>query len=67
LNDLGRLRSPLSPEFSATAKVLKELIAHHVREEESDLWSDAREHFESEERKAMNRLYLSEKKKVRIS
>jgi hemerythrin-like domain-containing protein len=67
LTDLGKLGSPLSPEFSATAKVLKELIAHHVREEESDLWSDAREHFESDERKAMNRRYLSEKKKVRVS
>jgi len=45
--------------------VLKELISHHIREEESNVWSDARENFSSDQRKVMNRRYLAEKKKVR--
>jgi hypothetical protein len=67
LQDLGKIRNAISPEFGAAAKVLKELVEHHVREEESNVWSDARDHFNSDERKAMNRRYLTEKKKVRVT
>lgn len=67
LTDLGKITNALSPEFSAMAKVLKELVEHHVQEEESNVWSDARDHFSADERKAMNRRYLSEKKTVRMT
>jgi len=66
LKDLEKIEKTISPEFGATAKVLKELIEHHVKEEESNVWSDARKHFSADERKVMNQKYLAEKKKVRV-
>lgn len=66
LAQLEKIDNPISSEFGATAKVLKDLVEHHVREEESNVWSDARDHFSSDERKLMNQRYLAEKKKIRI-
>ncbi|HEY4276017.1 MAG TPA: hemerythrin domain-containing protein [Rhizomicrobium sp.] len=63
---LGKISKPMSPEFSAAAKVLKELIEHHVAEEESAVWSDAKRNFTVEQRRAMNVTYLKAKKAVRI-
>jgi hypothetical protein len=62
---LGKIGKPMSPEFGAAAKVLKELIEHHVREEENALWSDAKKNFSTERRQAMNIAYLKAKKAVR--
>jgi len=66
LSSLGKMANAMSPEFSAAAKVLRELVEHHIKEEESAVWSDARENFSADERKLMNQRYLAEKKKVRI-
>jgi hemerythrin-like domain-containing protein len=63
---LGKISKPMSPEFGAAAKVLKELIEHHVQEEENAIWSDAKKHFSAEQRYAMNVTYLKAKKAVRI-
>ena len=63
---LGKISNTLSPEFSAASKVLKELIAHHVAEEESNVWSDVRGHFSSEERAKMNREFEAAKKRVKV-
>ena len=46
--------------------MLKELIEHHVQEEENAVWSDAKKYFPTEEREAMNRKYLKLKKAVKI-
>jgi hemerythrin-like domain-containing protein len=67
LKDLEKIANAMSPEFGAAAKVLKELVEHHIKEEESNVWSDAREHFSADERKLMNQKYLAEKKKVRLN
>jgi hypothetical protein len=67
LGALGKMSNPLSPEFSAAAKVLKELVEHHVEKEENNVWSDVREHFSSDDRIAMNRKFLAAKKKVRVA
>ena len=67
LAQLGKISNAMSPEFGAAAKVLRELIEHHVKEEESAVWSDAREHFSADERKLMNQKFLAEKKKVRVN
>lgn len=67
LAKLEKIDNALSPEFGAAAKVLKELVEHHVREEESSVWSDARENFPADQRKLMNQRYLAEKKKVRFN
>jgi hemerythrin superfamily protein len=63
LNKIGKVTSP---EFTATAKVLKELVDHHVQEEERNIWSDVRENFDSDARIEMNRRFEAAKKKVRI-
>lgn len=55
-----------TPEFKAAAKVLKELVNHHVKEEERNIWALVRENFTAEEREAMNRAFLAAKKKVRV-
>jgi predicted DNA-binding protein len=56
-----------TPEFKATAKVLKELIEHHVKEEESDIWAQVKENFSQPQRERMNRDFLAAKKKVKVS
>ena len=55
-----------SPEFKASAKVLKELIEHHVKEEERNIWAQVRENFSAEQREQMNRDFLAAKKKVKV-
>ena len=63
---LTKIRNAASPEFSATAKVLKELVEHHVEEEERNIWADVRNNFSDEDRLAMNRAFEAAKKKVKI-
>jgi hypothetical protein len=46
--------------------VLRDLVEHHVQEEESNVWSDAKKNFSAEERADMNRRYLAERRKVRV-
>src|SRR5215469_15426852 len=66
LGQLGRMSSPTSPEFSAGAKVLKELVEHHVEEEEKNIWSDIEDNFSDEDRIAMNRRFLAAKARVKV-
>ncbi len=66
LGDLVKMTNAMSPEFSATAKVLKELVAHHVKEEEDAVWSDLRRNFDADARIAMNRAFEAAKKKVKV-
>lgn len=67
LAKLEKISNATSPEFGAMAKVLKELVEHHVKEEETNVWADARDNFSADRRKMMNQLYLAEKKKVRVN
>jgi hemerythrin-like domain-containing protein len=64
LAKLEAIVNAMSVEFAATAKVLKELIEHHVREEERNVWADAKDKFSAEERVTMNHKYLAAKKPV---
>ena len=66
LAQLGKMKDPMSPEFSAGAKVLKELVEHHVEEEEKYIWSDIEDNFSDEDRIAMNKKFLAAKKRVKI-
>lgn len=59
--------TPNTPDFKAHAKVLKELLDHHIKEEESNIWSDVRKNFSDEQRARMNRDYLAAKKQVVVS
>jgi hemerythrin superfamily protein len=63
---LGKVTNAMSPEFSAGAKVLKELVEHHVEEEESSVWRDVKSNFSEEARQDMNRKFVQAKKKVRV-
>jgi hemerythrin-like domain-containing protein len=67
LANLEKIDKPNSPEFSAGAKVLKELVEHHVEEEERNVWKDVRENFSDEERIEMNRKFEAAKTRVRVS
>jgi hemerythrin-like domain-containing protein len=66
LMTLSRIQNAMSPEFSAASKVLKELITHHVEEEERNVWSDVKKNFSKEDRIAMYRRFQAAKTKVRI-
>ncbi|HEY0107391.1 MAG TPA: hemerythrin domain-containing protein [Rhizomicrobium sp.] len=66
LKTLESITPASSPEYTAAAKVLKELIEHHVKEEESNVWSDVRKHFDKDDRIEMNRKFTAAKKKVRV-
>jgi hemerythrin-like domain-containing protein len=66
LTQLGKMQNAMSPEFSAGAKVLKELVEHHVEEEESNIWSDVKDNFSEEDRLAMNKKFLAAKKRVKV-
>jgi hemerythrin-like domain-containing protein len=41
--------NPKSPEFKAKAKVLKDLIEHHIKEEETQMFQVARQLFDEEQ------------------
>jgi hemerythrin superfamily protein len=58
---------PNSPDHKAAGKVLKELVDHHVKEEENNVWRDVKSNFSDEERVAMNRRFLSAKQKIKIT
>jgi hemerythrin superfamily protein len=66
LLQLGKMSNAMSPEFSAGAKVLKELVEHHVEEEEKSIWSDVESNFSDEDRIAMNQKFLAAKKRVKV-
>jgi iron-sulfur cluster repair protein YtfE (RIC family) len=61
---LEHIDNAMSPEFAAGSKVLKEMITHHVEEEESNVWKDVKNHFSSEQRVEMNKRFLARKKQV---
>jgi len=63
---LTKISNATSPEFSAAAKVLKELVEHHVEEEERNIWADVKANFSDEDRFAMNVAFEAAKRKVKI-
>ncbi|MES2472024.1 MAG: hemerythrin domain-containing protein [Pseudomonadota bacterium] len=56
-----------TPEFKAMSKVLKELLDHHIKEEESDIWAQVRDNFTHEQRARMDRDFKAAKKKVKVA
>lgn len=67
LTQLGKIRNRISPEFSAAAKVLKELVNHHIKEEEDAIWRDVKDNFSDQDRIAMNREFEAAKKRVKVT
>jgi len=59
LRRLEDLDDPCSPQHYAFAKVLKELVEHHIHEEENVLWDDLEHFFDEESRIQMNATFLA--------
>lgn len=53
--------NPKSHEFEAKAKVLKDLIEHHIREEETEMFVEARKLMDDEQLRALGDLMLTRK------
>jgi iron-sulfur cluster repair protein YtfE (RIC family) len=66
LQRLEAITNASSPEHKAAGKVLKELVEHHIEEEQRNVWKDVKEHFSDEERKAMNVKFLTAKSRVKV-
>jgi hemerythrin superfamily protein len=66
LQRLESIADAASPEHKAAGKVLKELVEHHIKEEESNVWSDVKENFSDDDRSRMNAAFLAAKLRVKI-
>jgi hypothetical protein len=66
LQRLESISNAGSPEHKAAGKVLKELVEHHIDEEENNVWSDVKKNFSDKERKAMNLAFQSAKRRVNV-
>jgi hemerythrin superfamily protein len=66
LQRLESLANATSPEHKAAGKVLKELLEHHIDEEERNVWKDVKQHFSDDERASMNRAFLTAKQRVKL-
>jgi len=55
---------PSSAEHKAAAKVLQDLVEHHIEEEEANVWRDVRENFDEEDRVRMNVEFEAAKQQV---
>ena len=66
LQRLTSIANAASPEHKAAGKVLKELVEHHIDEEERNVWKDVKEHFTDDDRKKMNVSFFAAKRRVRI-
>jgi hemerythrin superfamily protein len=66
LQRLEGITNASSPEHKAAGKVLKELVEHHIDEEERNVWKDVKEHFSDEDRQAMNVKFFAVKRRVKV-
>jgi hypothetical protein len=66
LQRLEAITNAASPEHKAAGKVLKELVEHHIKEEERNVWSDVKNNFSDEDRKRMNVEFEAAKRKVKL-
>jgi hypothetical protein len=53
--------NPKSHEFEAKAKVLKDLVEHHIREEETQMFVEARKLMDDEQLRALGDVMLERK------
>ena len=64
LQQMARTRNKASEQWTAHLTVLKELVNHHVKEEESTGFSCARNEFEREELEKMSGQFQRQKEKL---
>ena len=56
--------NPKSKEFSAKAKVLKDLVEHHIREEEGQMFQEARSRFDDQQLRDLGELMQARKESI---
>jgi hemerythrin superfamily protein len=66
LQRLEAIANAGSPEHKAAGKVLKELVEHHIDEEERNVWNDVKENFSDDDRKQMNTAFFAAKRRVKV-
>jgi hemerythrin-like domain-containing protein len=64
LEQLGRSRAKDSEQWTAKMTVLKELVEHHVEEEEATGFKEARDTFDGEELEKLGDRFEQEKEKL---
>ena len=64
LQQMARARNKASEQWTAQATVLKELVQHHVREEESTGFTCAQSEFDSETLEKMADQFRKQKEKL---
>lgn len=64
LGEISRARSKDTPVIDAKIKVLKEMVEHHVREEESELFDKARQAFSAEQEMDIAQRFLKAKERI---
>jgi hypothetical protein len=67
LQRLAAISNASSPEHKAAGKVLKELVEHHISEEERNIWGDVKKNFSVEVRTRMNVAFEAAKRRVKIA
>ena len=63
---LDSIAGVTTPEHLGSGLVLRELVEHHIQEEESNVWKDAKKQFSTQERTELNRRYLAQKARVKV-
>lgn len=51
-------------QWTAKVKALKDVLSHHLKEEEEELFAEGRKVFDSSRQKELNELYLQKKEEV---
>jgi len=64
LKQMSRARNKASEQWTAQATVLKELVNHHVKEEEGTGFTCARREFDSEELEKLGEQFRQQKEKL---
>ncbi len=57
---------PTGPEWKAEAKVMKEILEHHIKEEEDAIFSDVKDNFDTAERDAMGSRFEELKQTIKV-
>jgi len=52
------------PQWEAKVKALKDLLTHHLKEEEEELFAEGRKVFDSERQKELTAMYLQKKEQM---